>query len=62
MNRAARIAGVATMGQVLCSSAVWESSRRARLVRRSGVTASSVGGHNLKGISDRIELYNVTVR
>ncbi|KXZ47866.1 hypothetical protein GPECTOR_32g479 [Gonium pectorale] len=55
MNRAARIAGIAAAGQVLCSGAVWEAcdlspgfSERVRGV--------SLGEMNLKGISSPIEV------
>ncbi|KAG2486342.1 hypothetical protein HYH03_015046 [Edaphochlamys debaryana] len=69
MNRAARIAGVAAAGQVLCSGAVWEAATAAGMpaVARAGIRSGtgrgivglSLGRVALKGISSPLEVVQV---
>lgn len=57
MNRASRIAGAASTGQVLCSHEVWVQSADSTTAQRYGVGASSLGFVELKGVAERIELF-----
>ncbi len=56
MNRAARIAGVASPGQVLCSGAVWEAAAEGGEGLLQSVAGVSLGCMKLKGISTPVEV------
>ncbi|KAG2485781.1 hypothetical protein HYH03_015493 [Edaphochlamys debaryana] len=62
MNRAARIAGKAAGGQVVCSGPVWScveseiAAARAMLPRSRDVVGMSLGKASLKGIANPVEL------
>ncbi|GLC52846.1 hypothetical protein PLESTB_000674900, partial [Pleodorina starrii] len=61
MNRAARIAGMATAGQVLCSRGLWDSSGLAvspDLCQQALAVGESMGEVQLKGLSAKMEVIN----
>ncbi len=61
MNRAARIAGTASPGQVLCSGAVWAACEAGMasspLSLGSQLVGMSLGKVALKGISSPVEIF-----
>ncbi|GIL65763.1 hypothetical protein Vafri_19458 [Volvox africanus] len=61
MNRAARIAGMATAGQVLCSRGLWDNSGLAvapDLCQQALAVGESLGEVQLKGLSSKMEVIN----
>ncbi|EFJ47008.1 hypothetical protein VOLCADRAFT_92545 [Volvox carteri f. nagariensis] len=64
MNRAARIAGMATGGQVLCSRGLWDSSGLAAapdLCQQALAVGASLGDVQLKGLSTKMEIIIIPV-
>ncbi|GFR41833.1 hypothetical protein Agub_g2611 [Astrephomene gubernaculifera] len=61
MNRAARIAGLATAGQVLCSRGLWDDSgleAAPELCQLALAVGESMGEMQLKGLSSKMEIIN----
>lgn len=59
MNRAARIVAAAGSGQILASAEVWAAGSTATAARMCGLTATSLGAFNLKGVSEAVEVYQI---
>ena len=57
MNRASRIAGQATTGQVCCSSTVWAESEGHLAVQGINIQALNLGPRRLKGVNGVHEIY-----
>ncbi|KAG2494772.1 hypothetical protein HYH03_007016 [Edaphochlamys debaryana] len=59
MNRAARIVAAAGSGQILATSEVWLSTSSQAAARMCGLSGTSLGQFNLKGVSEAIEVYQI---
>ncbi|GIL99552.1 hypothetical protein Vretimale_4691, partial [Volvox reticuliferus] len=63
MNRAARIGGLASASQILCSAAAWRGACASSAVNVSSrINAVSLGRHVLRNVSEPIEVFHCKLR
>ncbi|GLI69051.1 hypothetical protein VaNZ11_013593 [Volvox africanus] len=63
MNRAARIGGLASASQILCSAAAWRDACASTAVNVSlCINAVSLGRHVLRNVSEPIEVFHCKLR